>query len=62
MVNIASNARKEARMHWYLQPWKKYAVFSGRARRREYWWFALVNMAIYTGLSLASLVQSQVRL
>jgi len=49
-------------MHWYLQPWKKYAVFSGRARRREYWWFALVNMAIYTGLSLASLVQSQVRL
>ena len=26
-------------MHWYLAAWKKYCVFSGRARRKEYWMF-----------------------
>lgn len=25
---------------WYLEPWKKYAEFSGRATRREFWAFA----------------------
>jgi len=31
-------------MNWYLTVLKKYAVFSGRARRKEYWMFALFNM------------------
>ena len=26
---------------WYLEPWKKYASFSGRARRKEFFFFAL---------------------
>lgn len=26
-------------MKWYVQAWKKYAVFRGRARRREFWSF-----------------------
>jgi uncharacterized membrane protein YvbJ len=26
---------------WYLEALKKYAVFNGRARRKEYWMFAL---------------------
>jgi uncharacterized membrane protein YhaH (DUF805 family) len=30
-------------MNWYLAALKKYAVFSGRARRKEYWMFALFN-------------------
>lgn len=30
-------------MHWYLKALSKYAVFSGRARRKEYWMFALIN-------------------
>jgi uncharacterized membrane protein YhaH (DUF805 family) len=30
-------------MNWYLQVLKKYAEFSGRARRTEYWMFALFN-------------------
>jgi uncharacterized membrane protein YhaH (DUF805 family) len=34
-------------MYWYLRVWKKYAVFSGRARRREYWIFALINGLIF---------------
>jgi len=31
-------------MNWYLQALKKYAVFSGRARRKEYWFFFLFNL------------------
>ena len=30
-------------MNWYMQPLKKYAAFIGRARRREYWTFVIVN-------------------
>jgi len=33
-------------MNWYISVWKKYAVFSGRATRSEYWYFVLINMAI----------------
>ncbi|WP_416961972.1 DUF805 domain-containing protein [Streptomyces sp. Agncl-13] len=28
-------------MSWFIEALKKYAVFSGRARRKEYWMFAL---------------------
>lgn len=31
-------------MNWYLTVWKKYAQFSGRARRSEYWYFTLFNL------------------
>jgi uncharacterized membrane protein YhaH (DUF805 family) len=31
-------------MNWYLTVLKKFAVFSGRARRKEYWMFLLFNM------------------
>jgi len=31
-------------MNWYLAVLKNYAGFSGRARRKEYWMFALFNM------------------
>ena len=31
-------------MKWYLEVIRKYAVFSGRARRKEYWMFFLFNM------------------
>jgi len=30
-------------VNWYWIPWKKYADFSGRASRREFWTFVLVN-------------------
>lgn len=30
-------------MEWYLKCWQQYADFSGRARRKEYWMFALFN-------------------
>jgi len=33
-------------MHWYIDVLKKYAVFHGRARRKEYWMFVLINWII----------------
>ncbi|MBD9483163.1 DUF805 domain-containing protein [Pseudomonas sp. PDM14] len=31
-------------MNWYLDVLKQYAVFTGRARRKEYWMFFLFNL------------------
>jgi uncharacterized membrane protein YhaH (DUF805 family) len=39
-------------MNEYLEVLKKYAVFDGRARRREYWMFFLINLVISFGFSL----------
>ncbi|MCU0843621.1 MAG: DUF805 domain-containing protein [Spirochaetes bacterium] len=33
-------------MNYYLDVLKKYAVFTGRARRKEYWMFFLFNIII----------------
>jgi uncharacterized membrane protein YhaH (DUF805 family) len=43
-------------MNWYLAVLNKYAVFQGRARRREYWMFTLINLLIVTGLSFVDMV------
>ena len=39
-------------MNWYLGVLRKYAVFSGRARRKEYWMFVLFNTIIVFILTL----------
>lgn len=31
-------------MNYYIECWKKYVTFSGRARRKEYWMFVLFNI------------------
>jgi len=33
-------------MKWYIEVLNKYSVFSGRARRKEYWYFFLFNLII----------------
>ena len=33
-------------MNWYMEVLKNYAGFSGRARRKEYWYFVLFNTII----------------
>jgi uncharacterized membrane protein YhaH (DUF805 family) len=43
-------------MDWYLAVLKKYAQFSGRARRKEYWMFTLFNIIIAMGLSIVDRV------
>jgi uncharacterized membrane protein YhaH (DUF805 family) len=39
-------------MDWYLKVLKQYFDFSGRARRKEYWMFALISMIISIVLTL----------
>jgi uncharacterized membrane protein YhaH (DUF805 family) len=34
----------------------KYADFTGRARRAEYWWFALMNFIVITAIAIVSLI------
>ena len=41
---------------WYFHVLKNYAVFDGRARRREFWSFFFVNMGISIVLSLVDCV------
>ena len=37
---------------WMVTPLRKYATFEGRARRKEYWWFALFVILVITGLAI----------
>ena len=39
-------------MNWYLGVLKKYVVFRGRARRREYWMFTLFSVIITVVLAV----------
>ena len=39
-------------MYWYFRVLKKYAVFTGRARRKEYWMFTLIHLLISFVLTL----------
>ena len=37
---------------WMTEPLKKYAQFSGRARRAEYWWFYLLIILVSVALAI----------
>jgi uncharacterized membrane protein YhaH (DUF805 family) len=43
-------------MDYYVSALKNYATFSGRARRKEYWMFTLVNVLISIVLSILSML------
>ena len=43
-------------MNYYIEVLKKYAVFTGRARRKEYWMFVLWNIIISLALFLIGLL------
>jgi uncharacterized membrane protein YhaH (DUF805 family) len=48
-------------MDHYINAWKNYAGFSGRARRTEYWLFQLFNMIIlFAVIGIGYAVDSQV--
>ncbi|HXZ54118.1 MAG TPA: DUF805 domain-containing protein [Burkholderiales bacterium] len=38
-------------MNWFVVALKNYAVFSGRSRRSEYWYFVLFYLIIYVVLA-----------
>ena len=40
------------RMSWFIEALRKYAVFSGRSRRKEYWYFALFVVLISIVLTI----------
>ncbi len=40
-------------MNWYLEVLRKYATFSGRARRKEYWMFTLIHFLITILLAIS---------
>ncbi len=39
-------------MNWYLKVLKQYAIFSGRAGRKEFWMFVLFNLIISIAASV----------
>jgi uncharacterized membrane protein YhaH (DUF805 family) len=43
-------------MNWYIEAVKKYATFTGRARRKEYWYFTLFNIVIVIPLTLIDMM------
>ncbi|EDU0501636.1 DUF805 domain-containing protein [Salmonella enterica subsp. salamae] len=45
---VTNKQKKPSPFYWYEKViFEKYATFSGRASRREYWWFTLFNTIIY---------------
>lgn len=40
-------------MDWYIKVMQNFLVFTGRARRKEYWMFGLINFLITIGLGMA---------
>jgi len=45
-------------MKWFFQVLRKYAVFAGRAGRREYWMFELWNFLIIAALVVINVMAS----
>ena len=43
-------------MNWYLEVLKKYAEFSGRARRKEFWMFFLFNLIVAVIISVIDMM------
>jgi len=43
-------------VNWFTTALKKYAVFSGRSRRSEYWYFILFYFIIYIALAFVDRV------
>jgi len=37
-------------MDWMLMPFRRFADFRGRSRRKEYWMFALLNLIVFAVL------------
>lgn len=48
-------------MQWFIKCLRQYADFSGRARRAEYWWFALIYNVVFAPLYVIGLAASPSR-
>jgi len=53
--DVPKNFNFQDLTEWYLGiAIKKFADFNGRARRKEFWYFFLANIAIFTALGILS--------
>jgi uncharacterized membrane protein YhaH (DUF805 family) len=43
-------------MKWFFQALRKYAVFAGRSRRKEFWWFFFINLLIVFALKFIDIL------
>lgn len=43
-------------MEWYKKVLSNYANFEGRARRKEFWMFALFNLIIYFAIAVVEMM------
>ena len=43
-------------MNWFVTALKNYAVFSGRSRRSEYWYFALFYVIFYVAATVVDVM------
>jgi uncharacterized membrane protein YhaH (DUF805 family) len=41
-------------MKFYFEAFRKYAVFSGRAQRSEFWWYSIINGVVMTFLTFVA--------
>ena len=55
-TSASATVRSGSPIYWYFEVLKKYAVFSGRARRQEFWMFMLTDAIIRFVLSGFSLI------
>jgi len=43
-------------MYWYRKVWKQFLDFYGRARRKEFWMFTLINFLTVPGYFIVALI------
>ena len=43
-------------MEWMIMPLKRFAEFSGRSRRKEYWMFVLLQMLILIPVAILAIL------
>jgi uncharacterized membrane protein YhaH (DUF805 family) len=43
-------------MEWMLMPYRRYADFSGRSRRKEYWMFVLFQFLVIAALAILAVM------
>lgn len=43
-------------MNWYFEVLRKYATFTGRARRKEYWMFTLIHLIICFAITIPAVI------
>lgn len=45
-------------MNYYVDVWRKYAVFDGRSRGKEFWFFALIHFIALCALDIVGMMLS----